>query len=253
MVLANLDGTYTCVIGDTKSFIFLEGLVVIPEASKESLGGYGYTVKVIQFTDNLEKYFASIREQNLKTWGIWDQWVRAVQVNNLHDPNTDTISTVYTYSNCLSGYDHSHKFEVNVVISNTTHHVIHVPDYDVFAHINMSDVHSINKTFSTSTTSVKNYTSSPDYKRVFAKNMTFRLYPSGKITKDTEEEEVICLKEGIECLKLWITSKFAPTKLESKFTTVHYNGKSYYWYKNRDSENPEGSGTVTDENNATVT
>lgn len=62
LVLTNQDKTFTTVVADTKSFIFLEGMHVKASESDESIGGYSYKTNIIQFTTPLERYFASMRE-----------------------------------------------------------------------------------------------------------------------------------------------------------------------------------------------
>lgn len=254
IVLTNQDGSFTTVVADTQSFIFLEGLTVKATESDYSIGGYSYSTKIIQFTDKLERYFASVREQSLKKWGIWDQWVRIVTSKELHDPQTDTTHTVYTYSNCLSGFDKSYKYEITVVESNTTVHHIEIPGVDVFAEMNTTNTsHSANTTIRSESSYVKTKIEEADFQRVFANNMTFRLYDGGKITFDNSTEDVVCVKGGIDCLQKWLTLKFTTTTLVSNFTIVHFKGQKYFWYHNREDLLPESSGTVTDEEGNVVT
>lgn len=89
--------------------------------------------------------------------------MRAVTVNELHDPNTDTTHTVYTYSNCLSGFDKSYKYEITVVHSNTTVHHIDIPDVDIFANMNYSETHSTNTTLRSSSSYVRTKVEEPEY------------------------------------------------------------------------------------------
>ncbi len=251
MIYPNLDGTFTCVLADAESMIFMEAVLVTLESSTTSLGGFTYRTSPVELNEALHHYFAGMREDHLKTWGVWDAWVHQVEVSELHDVGTGTTQTIYSFTDCKQKYNNIEKYVHTVIETNRTYKLPE-PNLDFDFWSNVTNVeHKCNVTsitrFGESTKTVHEAL----YDMIYAGNATYRLYKDGKVYTDSDPEKFTCLN-GIEGLKLYLKTHFSGKVIKSDHTKVHFGNATYLWYHDLTVDKND-TGAVMNEDNEVIT